>query len=59
MKTIKNCKDLEEIKYEFDKIISQHSIMLARVKDYELTVGSIIEEINWFIDPVKNEGKER
>ena len=57
-KTIKNCKDLEEIQYELDKIISQHSGMLTKVEDYELTVGSLIEAINWFIDPVKSEGRK-
>lgn len=58
IQTIEDCKTLDDIRKGIDSIIDQHDIMQARVKDYELTCSSMIQKIEWFLDPVKSEGRK-
>lgn len=58
IKTIKDCKTLADVRKGIESIIDQHDIMQARVRDYEVTCGSLIQAIKWFVDPVESEGRK-
>jgi len=56
--TINDCKNFDDIKEAIEDIISQYGIMQDRVDNYELTHTSMIEAIEWFLNPVKSEGRK-
>jgi len=58
LNTIKDCKNFDDIKKGLEDIIAQYDIMQARINDYEVTHKSMIEAIEWFLNPVKSEGRK-
>ena len=56
--TINDCKNFDDIKEAIEDIISQYDIMQSRINDYEVTHKSMIEAIEWFLNPVKSEGRK-
>ena len=55
IETIKDCKNVEEIKDEILKIIDHHEIMANMTKSKELAYESLISSIEWFLNLEKNQ----
>lgn len=56
--TINDCKNFNDIKEAIDDIVNQYEIMHSRINDYEITRKSMIQAIEWFLNPVKSEGRK-
>ena len=56
--TINDCKNFDDIKDAIEDIISQYDIMQSRINDYEVTHKSMIQAIEWFLNPIKSEGRK-
>lgn len=56
--TINNCNSFDDIREAIDYIIDQYEVMESRIKDAEITRKSMIQEIEWFLNPVKSEGRK-
>lgn len=56
--TINDCENFDDIKEAIEDIIDQYDIMQSRINDYEVTHKSMIEAIEWFLNPVKSEGRQ-
>jgi hypothetical protein len=56
--TINDCKNFDDIKKAIKDIIGQYNIMQARINYYEVTHKSMIQAIEWFLNPIKSEGRK-
>jgi hypothetical protein len=56
--TINDCKNFDDIKEAIEDIIDQYEIMQSRINDYEVTHKSMIEAIEWFLNPVESKGRK-
>lgn len=56
--TINDCKNFDDIEEAIEDIVDQYKIMQSRINDYEVTHKSMIQAIEWFLNPVKSEGRK-
>ncbi len=56
--TINDCKNFDDIKEAINDIVDQYEIMESRINDYEITRTSMIQAIEWFLNPIKSEGRK-
>jgi hypothetical protein len=56
--TINDCNSFDDIKETIEDIIDQYEIMQSRINDYEITRKSMTQAIEWFLNPVKSEGRK-
>ena len=49
--TVKDCKNVEEVKDAILQIIYDHEIMADRTDSKELAYESLVPSIEWFLDP--------
>jgi hypothetical protein len=58
IQSIQDCKTFDDVKQGIKDIINQSSDMQKRVNDYEITYNSFIQSLEWFVNPIKSEGRK-
>jgi hypothetical protein len=55
IQTVKDCKNIKEIKDAILEVIYQHEIMANRTKSKELAYESLVQSVDWFLNPEKKQ----